>query len=457
MLSKYELKARLLFKDMNGNPFILTKGQTDIFRLIYRPDITRVAIKTTTQYGKSEVASIALISAAMDRREKILIVAPSGAQANIIMGNIIGHLFDNPYFTAMIDYSGRLEQLKSERSKHRITLRNGSEFMILTAVAKTVSKEAKNLMGFGATIVVADESSLIPDTLWSKIFRMVGGHKAGKIIQLGNPFYKNHFWKAFQSDRYFKLSVNWRQAHAEGRLTKEFLDEAREGDVTPLDWIIFYECKFPEMGAEDALIPIDWIMNAVNQSGCDGEVKQSGLDVARFGNDKSVYIFRKGGVVKKIKEIQKMDTMEVVGWVSKQIDEDDPEGVAVDVIGIGSGVYDRLIELDYEAIPVNVGESPSSDEAKEKYFNLRAEIYFNLMLRFRPDNNTGRSSISIPNDPELIKQLSELKYKYSSEKKYKIEAKDDMKKRLGASPDKADALALAFYDLTENEPTLIIS
>jgi len=459
-LSKYALRTRTFFKDLIGNPFELTKGQEEIFEAVYESSIKRAVIKAITQYGKSEVAAMALVMVAMERKEKILIISPSIKQSSIIMGKVIDHLFDHPYLTGMIEYHGRLEQLKQERSKRRITMRNGSEIMILTAEARTVSKQAKSLMGFGASIVLVDESSLIPDELFSKILRMVGGIEGGKLIQLGNPFEHNHFGRAFKSDRYKKISINWKQAMAEGRVTQEFLDEAKE-DMPPLDWIIFYESKFPVGGPEDALIPTDWIELAAKQEGIDGEYKQAGLDVARFGGDQTVYIFRQGGVVKDIKVTDKMDTMAVVGWVRGHLDDDKPEVMTVDVIGIGAGVNDRLEELEAEGkvkteiIPINVGAGATDDEAKERFFNLRAEVYWYLRMRFKPDKN-GKSQISIPNDKDLKRQLTEIRYKYSSERKIKIEAKDEMKKRLGKSPDKADALALAFFDVKQLEPDMVI-
>ena len=455
--SKYYNRCLLYFRNMEGKPFELAPSQEEIFKIIYEPDILRGAIKAVTQYGKSEVASMALITVAVERKEKILIVAPSTKQANIIMGKIIEHLFDYPLFTGMIDYSaGTVERLRQERSKHRITFKNGSEIMMLTAEAKFVAKESKGLMGFGATLVLVDESSLIPDTMFSKILRMVGGVEKGKLIQLGNPFEDNHFGKAFGSKRYTKVTVNWQQALKEGRITQEFLDEARE-DMGELDWIIFYECKFPKGGAEDALIPRDWIEGAVDQGGCEGEHKQVGLDVARFGRDKTVYILREGGIVRRTETTEKMDTMEVVGWMRGFLEEDEPDVTTVDVIGIGAGVYDRLEEMqEYEVEPINVGMGPTESEDKERFYNLRAEMFWNLRMLFKPDKN-GKSQISIPNDPELKKQLSEIRYKYSSERKIKIEAKEEMKKRLGNSPDKADALALAFFNIDTLEDAMYIA
>jgi hypothetical protein len=412
---------------------------------------------------------MAIDMAAVERREKILIISPSLRQSSIIMGKVIEHLFDHPLLTGMIDYSaGTLERLRQERSKTRITFKNGSEVMILTAEARIVAREGKGLMGFGATTVVVDESSLITDEMFSKVLRMVGGMEHGRLIQLGNPFEDNHFARAFGSSRYEKVSVDWKQALAEGRVTQEFLDEAKE-DMPPLDWWIFYECKFPAfLAREDSVFPWEWIELAVNQKGCEGEHKQSSLDVARFGKDKTIYIFRKGGEVKRLEETEKRDTMEVVGWSSRFLEEDKPNVHCTDVVGIGSGVHDRLVELkdeeklkmDGELVPVNVGASPvdegmGEEMAKEQYFNLRAQVFWNLRNLFKPDGK-GRSQISIPDDPELKKQLSEIRYKFSSERKRKIEAKEEMKKRLGVSPDKADALALAFFQVSGVEPEMVI-
>lgn len=475
-MNSYQAKCAFYFKDMYGEPFKLSPGQQYIFRIIYDPDITRGAIKTTTQYGKSEVASMALLAIAVERKEKILIVAPSEKQASIIMGKVIDHIFDHTFIQGMVDYktSGSIEKLKQEKSKTRVTFKNGSEIMILTADARSVQRESKNLMGFGATIVLVDESSLIPDGMFSKILRMVGGAKKGKIIQLGNPFENNHFGKCFAGNtkhgffktrRYVCLSINYKIALLEKRLSQEFLDEARE-DMSELDWVIFYKVQFPEGGAEDGLIPRAWIELAINQPGCEGEYKQSGLDVARFGRDKTVYAFRKGGVLRPFEQTEKMDTMEVVGWVRPKLERDKPEMHCTDVIGLGAGVHDRLDEIqgeddvswsECELIPLNVAESPTDADSKKKFFNLRAQVYWHLRLMFKPDRRTGRSQISIPNDAELKKQLEEIRYKYSSEKKIKIEPKAEMKKRLGYSPDKADAVALAFFDYTEVEPTFVMA
>lgn len=434
----------------------LTQGQSDIFKLIYEPDYTRVVVRAVTQYGKSDTTSMAIIMAAVNRREKVLIVAPSEQQASIIMGDVIDHLFDHPYITQMMSYDrGSLERLKQERSKNRITLRNGSEIFVLTANVREVKREATNLMGFGASIVIIDESSLIPDTMFSKILRMVGGFKRGKIVQLGNPFERNHFYKAFYSDRYEKIIIDDKQALAEGRISQEMLDEARE-EMSPLEYKIFYECEFPEGGSIDSLIPLDWINLAVNNSRVKPSgAKGAGLDVARFGNDKSILVKRTGNYVHPLLENRKLDTMTLVGWAREHLDdEEDLDSLNIDAVGVGAGVYDRMDELadngdiDYEVFEISGGSSAIGEyggkPAKDKFVNLRAQIHWQLRDVFKP-NDDGTSNVHIPDDAELKKQLSEIRYKFASDKRIKIEEKEEMKKRIGMSPDKADALGYCFF------------
>ena len=139
--------------------------------------------------------------------------------------------------------------------------------------------------------------------------------------------------------------------------------------------------------------------------------------------------------------------MEVAGWVSTFLDKDKPSALMIDVVGLGSGVYDRLNELKKEVVPVNVGEAASGheeggEESKNVYFNLKAQIFYALRDKFKPVN--GKSMVSIPNDARLIEELKEIRYTFDSRKRRRIEGKEQMKKRLGRSPDKADALALSF-------------
>lgn len=175
-----------------------------------------------------------------------------------------------------------------------------------------------------------------------------------------------------------------------------------------------------------------------------------GQDIARFGDDSSVAIVRHGKKVIWIQHWAKTDLMHTTGQVVNLIDRFKPQDVNLDVIGLGSGVYDRLIELKYKPNAINVAESPQTKDKdkKDKLANLRAEIYKNLSELFEAGD------VSIPDDLELVAQLSSIKYKYNSSGQLQIESKEDMKKRGIKSPDKADALAFCFMNPPNKEPSV---
>ena len=127
----------------------------------------------------------------------------------------------------------------------------------------------------------------------------------------------------------------------------------------------------------------------------------------------------------------------MAGDLVRVIRELGAERVYVDVVGIGSGVYDRLREQGIRALPFHGGTPPLRETACA---NRRAEGYWELAQRFR----TRR--IRIPQDTELTAELSELRYRYNSQGRLLLESKDDMRARGLPSPDRADALMMAFLD-----------
>lgn len=164
-----------------------------------------------------------------------------------------------------------------------------------------------------------------------------------------------------------------------------------------------------------------------------------GVDVARFGNDRSVICVRQGERVLSLEAFGRQDTMATVGRVVAVVERYAPEevgAVRVDVIGIGAGVVDRLRELGVAGVSaVNVSERARNPE---QFLNLRAELFDGLRQRF----HEGR--IQIPDNPDLIAELSTLRYSFSSSGQVRLESKDALRSRGMTSPDHADALMLAF-------------
>ncbi len=172
------------------------------------------------------------------------------------------------------------------------------------------------------------------------------------------------------------------------------------------------------------------------------DAKVFGLDIARFGDDNSVACVRQGQKIIWLKQWAKTDLMSTTGNAMDIIKPMKPSVVKVDSTGIGAGVADRLRELKVNAKDVDFGGSAKD---KERYENIRAEEYWNLAKCFQD------GEISIPDDGELIAQLSSIKYKFASDGRFMIEKKEDMKKRGIKSPDKADAVMLSFMEGAGNQ------
>lgn len=202
----------------------------------------------------------------------------------------------------------------------------------------------------------------------------------------------------------------------------------------------------PPKADPDTLIPWDWVMDAVGRDiePCEDDPVVMGIDVARFGDDRSVICTRKGGLVDEFRAYEKMDTEIIAGWAMGAIADDEPSCVMVDTIGIGAGVADKLRHRvgNVEIVDINVSETPSE---KEKFKKLRDELWWNTRELFE------KRVISIPDDDELIAELTIPTYRLD-DGKVKVMSKKEMKKKrkdaeLGGykSPDKADALVFTTY------------
>ena len=206
--------------------------------------------------------------------------------------------------------------------------------------------------------------------------------------------------------------------------------------------------EFPDRG-EDNLIAISDIDDATYPLGevPVGKVPAAtggyepvvfGVDVARFGVDRTVIMVRRGDVVVDVQVRHGFPTDATTGQVVATARDHHPQQVNVDETGLGAGVVDILREQGFTVYGFNGSGAPMREEMV--CANLRAEGYWTLARRFRDHR------IRIPRDAELIAELASLRYRYNSRGKVLMESKDSMKSRGLPSPDKADALMLAFLD-----------
>lgn len=163
-----------------------------------------------------------------------------------------------------------------------------------------------------------------------------------------------------------------------------------------------------------------------------------GVDVARYGDDKTVICYRRGRKVTKLSSYSKMDTVELANKLTNIIREDKPARVFIDMGNTGAGVYDILVDRGFGKIVrgVNFGEKAINDD---RYSNKRAEMWGEACEWIK-------GQVELINDEELADDLCSVNKDYDSKGRLRLEPKDKVKERIGRSPDKADAFVLTFAE-----------
>lgn len=435
-----------------------TYGQQQIVGAVLDPNVKRLIISAMTRYGKTFFVAKGLLLLIANtpvslkpKTRKILIIAPTLDQTNIIRNYIAEHIANNRTLSALVDRTERSgpERLKSEMSKKRLTFKNGWEIITLTAHGNENEDDpAPNLMGFGGDIIVLDEACLILQKVYTqRISRMLGDDaENAKLITIVNPWNMLNFaYQQWMNPVFKKIHIGWKQALAEGRTTQTFLNE-QKAILSDYEWTVLYESDFaPE--SKDTLIRYDWIQRALKKQIQFTDKTQTvwGLDVAEQGEDLTILTKAEtDGIqysVKSQQHIRDRETIPCANEVSSILPKKD--NVNVDSIGVGAGVYSQLKELGHSVTSIRVGESSEADD--KRYLNLKSERWWRLRNIFEQD------LISIPNEPKLISQLSQMRYEFTTVGKIKIRDPD------GKSPDYADSLMLTILGQhIDPEPAWII-
>ncbi len=309
------------------------------------------------------------------------------------------------------------------------------------AVARTSRPERPEaLQGFHSEniLFIIDEASGIPDA----VFQVAEGALSTEgafVLMAANPTRMDGYFY----DSHHKMRARWAALHWNGEespmVSRTYIDDMRMkyGDESAIYRI---RVRGDFAGNPDGVIPIELIEAAIGR-----EVKPFGdevwgLDVARFGEDRTALCRRrKNYMAAKIEAWQGKDTMQTAGMVKLRYDEAriKPTAIYADVIGLGAGVVDRCNELGLPIVGINVAETPS---VQDKYNRKRDELWFRAREWF-----AGRD-VYLCQDESLIAELSLPSYKLTSSGKIQVESKDDLKKRGVISPDLADAFCLTFAE-----------
>lgn len=288
-------------------------------------------------------------------------------------------------------------------------------------------------------MLIFDEASGIPKPIWTVSEGFFTEPTPDRYwFVFSNPRRNSGaFFECFHKDRNFWRTRNIDSRSVEGtdrgtfdKIIAQYGEDSDEARVE-------VKGQFPNQGSNQ-FIGKDAALNAQNREPIPdpGAPLLMGVDVARFGEDRSVIAFRKGrdATIIPWHKYKGLDTVQLAGIVADLAGKHKPNAIFVDGNGVGGGVVDNLKAWGYRVVEVQMGSSPTDGDT---YYNKRVEIWG----RLREWLMTG----TIPNDTELFSDLISPEYSYHPvSNKIQLEGKDHMKQRGLASPDLAEALALTF-------------
>jgi len=391
----------------------------------------KISIRSGHGTGKSTSASWAMLWYLMLRfPNKVVVTAPTS-----------GQLFD-ALFAELKRWVNELPkdlQTMLTVKSDRIELSDAAaEAFISARTSRAETPEALAGVHSDNVLLVVDEASGVPEKVFEAAAGSMSGHNATTIL-LSNPTRSSGTFYETQT----RMADTWwtrRWSCVESPLVSdEFVDEMREryGEQSNA-FRIRVLGEFP-LADDDTIIPFHLVESAMHRHIEVDPDRQPvwSLDPARFGSDRTAFCKRQGNVVTEIKSWRGLDLMQTVGRVMAEYEalnpSQRPSEILVDSIGIGAGVVDRMRELGAPVRGVNVSESPSMGET---YNNLRTELWFKTKAWLED------RSCKLPDNDELLSDLTGIKYSFTSSGKMAAEGKDQMRKRGLRSPDLADALCL---------------
>lgn len=332
------------------------------------------------------------------------------------------------------------------------------------ATARTATKP-ENIQGFHEDnmMFIVDEASGIAEPIMEAILGTLSGAN-NKLIMCGNPTKTSGtFYESHTSDRanYCCHTVN---SENSPRTNKENIASLKRkyGEKSNVVRVRVYG-EFPEQ-EDDVFLPFAWIERSIateiSQDTAKGIINSIdiGCDVARFGDDKTCIGYKINEVAKFYKKYNGQDTT----WTKNNIATlylklkekykfTGNINVKVDDGGVGGGVVDQLRELKrsepekYNTMhiyPINFGLPLPKHRYYDDSTTFMMGVVRELIQPFDEQGNDKAVDLILPNDNDLIGQLSCRKYSFTSKSKQKVESKKDMKERGLSSPDEADCILL---------------
>lgn len=447
----------------------LTDYQAEVVAKL--PTHKRVAVRGPHGLGKTGMAAMVVLWFAITREQagldwKVLTTASAWRHLTVYLWPEI-HKWSRRLRWDLIGrppYSDRTELLD-------LNLKQG-----YGAASAVASNQPEKIEGAHADslLYLIDEAKIVPDATWDAIEGAFSGGRmegypealAFAISTPGPPagrFYEIHKRKPGLEDWWVR-HVKVEEAIAAGRISIEWVEQRRKqwgGDSALFANRVLGEFHTSD---EDSLIPLGWVDAAIerwrlwNEAGRPELALQhpmvKAVDVARSGGDSTIIAHRVGYLISQLEPHNREDTMQTANRLRPLLryeTTDDGEKIprvsgVIDTIGVGAGVYDRLNELKLPVVPYTGSlKTTFKDRSGEYTFvNTRSGAYWHLRELLDPAND---SVVMLPDDDLMVSDLTVPTWgiKDGDPPKIFVEPKDKVTERLGRSPDRGDAVVMAFW------------
>lgn len=344
-------------------------------------------------------------------------------------------------------------------TKEKIYLKGHQEEWF--AVARTATTPDA-LQGFHAenVLYIIDEASGVKDAIFEPVLGALSTAGA-RLLMCGNPTQlQGFFYESHTKNRaaYSAFHVDGRKS---SRVSQEYVDRIIRmyGEDSNV-FRVRVAGDFP-LAEDDVFIPLYLVEKSIMTEFSprkNPNILRIGCDVARFGDDKTVIGTRVDEKVTIEKKRNGQDTMKTADDIvmlyydllKRYPGYKDEIIITVDDSGVGGGVVDRLRQIkrndpkrfeQMSILPIIFGQ-----RIKHRYYHdsttFMMSVVKDLLSPTDEDGNEKPIELILPNDEDLVAQLSTRKYALTENSKVKVESKDAMKKRGMPSPDEADCVLL---------------
>ena len=347
---------------------------------------------------------------------------------------------------------------RTELLSLNIKLRHGQSFAAASDNAALIEGAHAD-----SILYVFDESKSIMPAIFDAAEGAFSGVGEGSTLEAfalamstpGEPvgrFFDIHARKPGFED-WWTRHVTTDEAIKAGRISRDWVDQRRK--QWGADSALFANRVLGEFHSSDSdgVIPLEWVEAAnlrwtewvdAGRPPMPG-ARTVGVDVARSGADQTVMAVLDGTVLTGLRRTSREDTMQTTGRVQGIVSATPGRVPVVDVIGVGGGVVDRLREMKITVVAFNASEATDlKDRSKELGFvNKRAAAWWRLRELLDPAYG---AELALPPDDPLTGDLTAPHWAVHSGGRIQIESKDEIRKRLGRSPDSGDAVVQAVWE-----------